>query len=108
MISITEFHKQWTDRHDFEYDDIDFLSNKYSDIVFKNIPQAWVCCIADHLSLIKDLSKVMSVSQNFGLPVIQYENDISDNDFHMLKNMENSILCIDIDLYKQLDAECLN
>jgi hypothetical protein len=108
MISVTEFHKQWAERHDFEYDDADFLSKKFPNILFKNIPQAWVCCIYDHLYLIDDLPKVLSVSQIFGFPVIQYENDIGDDDFHIIKDMENSILCIDVDLHKQLEAIILN
>jgi hypothetical protein len=108
MISVTEFHKQWAERHDFEYDDADFLSKKFPNILFKNIPQAWVCCIYDHLYLIEELPKVFSILQVFGFPVINYENNIADDDFHILKDMENSILCIDVDLHKQLEAIILN
>jgi len=108
MISVKEFHEQFLERHDFEYDDSDFLSKKFTSILFKNIPQAWVCCIYDHLYSIKDLSKIVSISQVFGFPVIQYENDIGDLEFHILKDMENSLLCVDFDLHKQLDAAVLN
>ena len=104
MISTKEFHEQFVERHDFEYDDSDFLSKKFTSILFKDIPQAWVCCIYDHLYLMNDLSKVTSISQVFGFPVIQYENNIGDVEFHILKDMENDLLCVDIDLYKQLDA----
>jgi hypothetical protein len=108
MISVTEFHKQWAERHDFEYDDVDFLPKKFPNILFKNIPQAWVCCIYDHLDLIEDLPKVLSISQIFGFPVVNYDNDIGDDDFHILKDMENGILCIDVDLHKQLEVVVLN
>lgn len=108
MISIEEFHKQWAERHDFEYDDSDILSKHYPSVLFKNIPQAWICCIYDHLYKIKNLDKVVSISQIFGFPVINYENEISNSDFDILKNMEHSILSIDIDLHNQLDAVVLN
>jgi hypothetical protein len=108
MISVREFHEQWSERHDFEYDDSDLLSKKYSNISFKDIPQAWVCCIFDHLSSIKDISKIVSVSQIMGFPVIQYENNIGDVEFDIIKDLERSLECIDIDLHKQLDAIILN
>lgn len=108
MISVTEFHKQWAERHDFEYEDSDFLSKKYQSILFKDIPQAWVCCIFDHLCLVEELPKIVSISQIFGFPVVQYENDIRTEDFYILKDMENSILCIDVDLHNQLEAVVFN
>jgi hypothetical protein len=108
MISMQEFNQQFVDRHEFEYDDSCFLSKEYPKILFKGIPQAWVCCIFDHLSLMNDLSKIISISQIFGFPVVQYENNISNDEFSILKDMENMILCIDVDLHKQLDAVILN
>jgi hypothetical protein len=108
MISVREFHEQWLARHDFEYDDSDFLSKRYNNILFNNIPQAWVCCIFDHLSSMKDLSKVVSISQIYGFPVIQYENTISDVEFNIIKHLELSLESIDIDLYGQLATAVLN
>jgi hypothetical protein len=108
MISVREFHEQFRERHDFEYDDSNFLTRKFNNIMFCNIPQAWVCCIDTYLSLIEDNSKIVSVSQIMGFPVIQYENDIGDIEFDLIKNMERELLCIDVDLHRQLDAVVLN
>jgi hypothetical protein len=108
MISVREFHEQWSERHDFEYEDSDLLSKKYPNISFNDIPQAWMCCIFDHLSSMKDISKVVSISQIMGFPVIQYENNIGDIEFDIIKDLERSLECIDIDLHKQLDAIILN
>jgi len=108
MISVREFNEQWSERHDFEYDDSDFLNNKFTNILFENIPQAWVCCISDHLSSIKDLSKIISICQIMGFPVIQYENSISDKELDIVKDLERSLESIDVDLHNQLDAIILN
>jgi hypothetical protein len=108
MISVTEFNKQFIERHELEYDDLDLLPNKYPNILFKDIPQAWVCCIYDSLYSMKDLSKIVSISQIFGFPVIQYENDIRDVEFKILKDLEHDLLSIDMDLHNQLDAITLN
>lgn len=104
MISIQEYNKQFIARHDFSYADIKFLPNKYSNILFKDIPEAWVCCIDDYLSRIKEHNKVVSISQIYGFPVIQYENDINSKDFEILKQLERTILCMDVDLQDQLDS----
>ncbi len=104
MISVSEFQKLFIERHEFNYDELDLLSTTYPDILFKDIPQAWVCCIYDRLSSIRDLSKIVSISQIFGFPVIQYENDISDVTFGILKDLEHDLLLADIDLHNQLDA----
>lgn len=105
MISMREFHEQFVERHDFEYADSDFLQNKYQHILFKDIPEAWVCCIDEHLFAVNELLKVVSISQIYGFPVIQYENNICDRDFDIVQNLERSLLCMDIDLHKQLEAE---
>lgn len=110
MISMREFHEQFVDRHDFEYADLEFLQKKYQHILFKDIPEAWVCCIDEHLFAVNELSKVVSISQIYGFPVIQYENNISDRDFDVIQHLERGLLCMDIDLYKQLEvaaAQCL-
>ena len=103
MISMKEFHQEFAQRHDFQYDDMSFLSDKFKTILFNNIPQAWVCCIYDCLSLI-DISKIISISQIMGFPIIQYENNIGDFEFDILKKMERDLYLIDKDLHNSLDA----
>lgn len=105
MISMREFHQQFIERHDFKYPDMEVLPSKYPGILFKDIPEAWVCCIDQHLHAVNYLSKVVSISQIYGFPVIQYENDIPDRDFYIITQMERSLLCMDTDLHKQLDSE---
>ena len=105
---MRQFHEQFVERHDFVYEDVDFLSKTYPDILFKDLPEAWICCIDEHLRAINNLDKVVSISQIYGFPVIQYENNISDRDFDIVKNLERSLLCMDIDLHKQIDAIILN
>lgn len=108
MISTQEFHKQFLERHDFEYEDKQFLNNQYQGILFKDIPQAWVCCIDQYLSKMDSLGKLVSISQIFGFPVIQFENDISTKGFAILKDLEYSLLKIDDDLHRQLDIITIN
>jgi len=103
MISMREFHDQFVQRHDFEYADLEFLQNKYQHILFKDIPEAWVCCIDEYLFSINELSKIISISQIYGFPVIQYDNSIGDRDFDIIQKLERNLLCMDVDLHKQLE-----
>lgn len=104
MISVQEFNKQFTERHDFQYEDVDFLPTTYRRILFNNIPQAWVYPIFESLSKIKDIGNIISVSQIFGFPVFRYKKNISENDINIVKKLENELLCVDMDLHKQLDV----
>jgi len=107
MISMKQFHDQFIQRHEFEFEDSDFLSSKYNKILFQNIPQAWVCCIDNYLCNI-NTGNINSISQILGFPIIDCKNNISDSDFNVLKKLENKLQLIDIDLYKQIDAVVLN
>jgi hypothetical protein len=106
MISIKEFSDQFSERHDFDYDDSSFLSKKFSNIIFSSIPQAWVCPIYDFLTEI-DSSKIISISQVMGFPVINYKK-LSGNELSLLKKLENDVKAADLDLYNRLDAIILN
>ena len=102
MITIEEFSKEFNKRHDFEYDDDEFLPNKYSEISFQDIPEAWVCVIDTYLSKLKDKSAISSISQVMGLCVIAGES--SSEDKKILQCLEKTISDIDMDLHEQLKS----
>jgi hypothetical protein len=101
MVSIDEFVKIFKDRHNFKYDDEDYLDDKYICIVFRDIPEAWVCVIDKYLCKIED--KVISVSQICGQIVVKHRK-LDGKEEKILKKLENEIVIIDKDLHSSLDA----
>jgi len=106
MISVQEFSSVFSDRHDFEYEDSMYLSDKYKSITFLNIPEAWVCLIDEHLSKLKDVKCVRSVSQVMGFLVLD-TSVVSEYDKKLLVSLDKRLASLDIDLYKLLDEGIL-
>jgi hypothetical protein len=102
MITIDQFNNEFSKRHDFQYQDIDFLPKKYKTISFGNIPEAWVYSIDHFLSSVNDINKINSLHQFYGQLVIKSDK-LSTNDNLLLKNLNNNIRSLDLDLYKQLE-----
>lgn len=100
MISLVQFFEIFMKRHDFVYDDIDLLRNRFSHIKFNNIPEAWVCEIDTHLSKV-DTTKISIVSQTMGFLHIDCM-DLSAKDRKVLSTLEKRLYSIDIDLHEQL------
>lgn len=103
-MQIDQFEEQFVARHDFEYQDLNFLSNKYKYINFNDIPEAWVCRIDDVLSMMKNPLCLRSVSQVMGFFIVTYngQEKIVDYDCNLLKDLENSLIILDIDLHMQI------
>jgi len=102
MINIVQFGSEFNKRHDFEYEDIDFLPKKYNHISFRKIPEAWVCPIDHCLEKMEDLMKVSEISQYSGLLVVHCDN-ISENDRQLLVELDKTLRLIDLDLHEQLE-----
>jgi hypothetical protein len=102
MINIVQFGSEFNKRHDFKYEDIDFLPNKYSHIDFKDIPEAWVCPIDHCLEKMEHLMKVSEISQYSGLLVVHCDN-VSENDKQLLAELDKTLRLIDLDLHEQLE-----
>jgi hypothetical protein len=102
MINIVQFGSEFNQRHDFEYEDKDFLPKKYSHISFREIPEAWVCPIDHCLDLMEESNKISEVSQYSGLLVVHC-TDVSEHDQHLLDELEKTLRLIDLDLHEQLE-----
>lgn len=102
MINIEQFNSEFSKRHDFIYEDINFLPKKYSNISFKEIPEAWVCPIHHCLSKMEDPTKVTGISQYCGLLVISSSN-VSSTDQKLLDSLDKNIRLLDLDLHEQLE-----
>lgn len=101
MISINNFNDEFIKRHDFIYDDLSFLSKKYPKIIFRNIPEAWVCEIDHTLSVITNPLSLRCISQIMGFLVL--DGSFNETDKALIKELEQKIMSLDIDLYKDLD-----
>lgn len=102
MINIEQFNSEFTKRHDFEYEDINFLPKKYSYMSFKKIPEAWVGSIDHCLSKMEDPTKVSGISQYCGLLVISSSN-VSSSDQKLLNSLDKNIRLLDLDLHELLE-----
>lgn len=100
MINIVQFGVEFNKRHDFEYEDIDFLPKKYGYITFKEIPEAWVCPIDHCLEKMEDPTKVTKMSQYSGLLVIHC-GEVSEYDQKLLTGLDRTVRLIDLDLHEQ-------
>jgi hypothetical protein len=98
---IGQFSIEFTKRHDFAYEDINYLPNKYYHIAFKDIPEAWVCPIDLCLEKMEEPVKVSGISQHCGFAIIYCDN-VSDSDRKLLNNLENTLRLLDLDLHEQL------
>lgn len=103
MISLQQFSKEFLERHDFEYEDSNFLSHKYQHIKFLDIPEAWVFQIDDALGMLDRPMSVRSISQVMGLIVFDVQ-DLNDHDKLILKKLEEKIISLDKDLHDLLDV----
>lgn len=101
MISINQFAEEFNYRHDFKYDDDKYLENKFPNIKFSNIPEAWVYQINKILSSIYDIDNISSITQVMGFISIQYKN-LSHHDINLISKLENQLKLLDIDLYDEL------
>lgn len=106
MITIKQFTKEFNYRHDFSYDDLNFLPDKFSSIIFNNIPEAWVCEIDRVLSLLDNVNNVQSISQTMGFLVIKFDK-LSKHDIKLLSKLDEQIKLLDIDLYESCETSSL-
>lgn len=102
MISILEFQREFINRHDFIYPDLNYLSNKWKHICFENIPEAWVGSIDDCLSNIKEPLKIKNISQEYGMLFIS-NDELSIQDKNLLEYLSSNIRILDIDLHERLE-----
>jgi hypothetical protein len=102
MISINDFNKDFIDRHDFEYDDSKFLSSKYPNIKFLNIPEAWVVVIDIFLEKMQEPFKIKIISQVMGFLSVDV-GKISNADQAALKWLEKKLIQLDFDLHDAIE-----
>jgi hypothetical protein len=98
MITVKQFTKEFNYRHNFSYDDLNFLPKKFSNILFNKIPEAWVSEIDRVLSLLDNVETIQSISQIMGFLVIKFDV-ISKHDINLLHKLDENIKLLDIDLY---------
>lgn len=103
MISVPEFDQEFSARHEFVFEDSNFLSTTYPSIRFSNIPEAWVCLIDNYLRKMQDPTSIRSISQVYGLIVLDV-GSVSERDKTVLRALEEGARVLDLDLHEQLEA----
>ena len=99
MISISDFSKEFNYRHNFNAEDIGILQQKYPNIKFVNIPEAWIICVDNMLQCLKEYN-IRCIQQYYGfLSVI---GDYSSEAKEIIKFFEGKMYQADADLHKDL------
>jgi hypothetical protein len=103
MITVQQLSEEFNARHDFEYEDIDFLHLNYPTIGFFRIPEAWVCPIDETLRKMTDESicTIRSISQVMGHLVIDY-CPTSEQNRVLFATLDRNLKLLDIDLHDEL------
>lgn len=102
MVSLEEFYNQFVDRHEFVYEDSETLAERFRNISFYNIPEAWVYLVDKFLSMMNQVRKIRSVSQVYGFLVVDCK-DLSDFDKNILADLELHLKVLDMDLHNQIE-----
>ena len=100
MSKLFEFKKEFDKRHDFESSDLNYLYKKYSNIVFSNIPYAWVINIDDMLCELPHTS-IAEIRQDFGQPIFILKNKEEKEKYQSILNkFDKALRYIDKDLHQ--------
>jgi hypothetical protein len=104
-VNLIEFRKAFERRHDFYSEDLHRLKNKYPEITFFDIPEAWIYKIDEHLSRMKRPSFLESINQICGFVVTTKSADPADQE--IFDEMLEELYVIDLDIRKELDGESI-
>lgn len=99
---LEEVKKEFSIRHDFEDDDLDILKERWSNIIFKNIPAAWIIIIDEMLCLLRYNNPIKEIHQEFGQFITLFSRELNPKQQQIIKRAEISIYNIDKDLYELL------
>lgn len=97
--NLEKLGKEFNSRHDFKSEDLDILKSNFSNITFKNIPEAWIV-ILDSMLRELDTRYVYSIEQHFGFICIN-ENKNSNLNLSVINKYEKKLYKIDIDLHNE-------
>jgi hypothetical protein len=95
-LNLNQIKIEFDSRHDFDSPDLNILKERYPNILFKSIPDAWIYLIDKFLSNM-DISQVISITQEFGFLCVDGILDVYQR--RKIKNFEEELYCADIDLY---------
>jgi hypothetical protein len=106
MSNLEEFKKIFDSRHDFNDSDLEILFERYPTVEFKNIPTAWIISVDEFLCKTKYHNPIISISQEFGQIIIQYNKNPEHQEFidkyqAYAVVLERKIYEADKDLYQQ-------
>jgi len=104
MIDINQYNKTFQKRHQFKYDDLNFLPKKYTHIKFCNIPEAWVYPLDKILSQMKDNTTIKLIQQIMGFISIDKKCEVSSEDNLKLQRLDQMLTSVDIDIFNQLET----
>jgi len=101
---FNSFVKDFNYRNEIDLDEIIVLSKKFKQTNINNIPVSWVLSIDCLLKNLYERNCIpLSVSQNYGFLVIEFEKIPSQEILGIVRYTEEEVYAFDDDLYKELE-----
>lgn len=93
-------NKTFNYRHDFDAQDLKVLKNNFPEIIFKDIPEAWICKIDSMLLSFKNIENIKEVKQSCGFLFVKGKKELDLHDKNLIETSEKDIYQADSDLYQ--------
>ena len=105
-MNLFEFKQEFDNRHDFMDNDLFILKERHHPIVIHdNIPSAWIVIIDELLSRFRCKQIIKEVGQEFGQLILIFKQKPTDYHNKIIKEYEERIREIDLDLVKKNELE---
>ena len=101
-MTTEEFANEFQKRHSFGGDDVGVLKNKYPNISFHNIPDAWVLGIDEFLDrvCIRSIAAIRQACGFFHVSVV--EESLGDGFWDQVEIAERKLYGLDRDIHEAL------
>ena len=104
MTATETFAREFSNRHSFGGEDVGVLKDKFPNISFHNIPDAWVLGIDEFLSRV-NIEVITSIRQACGFfHVSVLEGKTGDIFWDQVERIERKLYDLDKDLHKTLSS----
>lgn len=105
-MNLFNFQEIFNQRHKFQHEDLQVLKERWPNIQFNNIPDAWIWPIDILLSRLRYNNPISEIRQEFGQICFIYNKKPSKYQNHVIKKCESEIYNIDFDINNELRNLC--
>ena len=96
-MNLTTIQNIFTERHDFDDEDVSILKLNWPNINFVNIPTSWIVAI-DNMLVELNSKSIFEIRQGFGQLMVKH-GELTEGDKKIIKQAEEEIYYMDRDLH---------